>query len=402
MFRRLAIAFLLLTFLSTPSWAGVAPPTMVVGAKTLLVVAVRFKDVDPGVSLRDIADKAAKVARYIGASSYGKVSLSPRVVGWYVLPGRLADYRVSPYNLHVDRQRVRALLSEALGAARANGVDPAAYDQIWIDVGIKTMPGTGYGMIAYCANPGMLSGYRGRDFRNVTIDLAGGGSYTGPAIVSAENAHVGHVAHDLLHALGGTRDGRRVVPDLYNFRLQSNPPPGAPMLPSTFATYVGPWGIMSEHFIQKFSPPPPPTAFTRIQLGWISGDHIVDLRRGQERAVTLAPLATGNGVLAVRIHLTPSRYLLLSNRQPILGDAVLPSHGMIVSVIDVDAPEGGGIVRVIDATPATSTLDDAPYGPGDVFIAKRANTAVIVQSQDKAGNLHLVVTQPGQIDSLRR
>ncbi len=418
MIRWLALSFLLLPLLAAPSWAGVAQPTTVVGMKKLLVVAVRFKGVEPDVSLHDIADKASKVARYIGAASYEKVKLSPRVVGWYVLPGSVADYQVSPYNYQVDGERVRKLLSKALGAARANGVNLADYDQIWIDVGVRTRPGKGYGMIAYCANPGMLSGHKRKgvlfgygqtrqiDFRNEEVDLAGGGSYAGPAVVSAENSHVGHVAHDLLHALGGTKDGKRVVPDLYDFYLQSHPPAGVLGVPATFATYVGPWGIMSEHFIRWHSPPPQPTAFTRIQLGWIGTDQIVDMRPGEDRRITLSPLSTGKGTLAVRIRLSASRYLVLENRQPILGDAILPSHGLIVSLVNVDAPEGGGIVKVVDATPATKTLDDAPYVPGDdtrnVFVAKRANTAVFVQSKDKHRNLRLVVTTPGKVGGLRR
>ncbi|MBI2014910.1 MAG: hypothetical protein HYS77_05155, partial [Candidatus Rokubacteria bacterium] len=65
-------------------------------------------------------------------------------------------------------------------------------------VGAHTEPGTGYGMIAYAANPGMLTGVRRGRVDLDRIALAGGGTYAGGVVVSAENAHPGHVVHDLL------------------------------------------------------------------------------------------------------------------------------------------------------------------------------------------------------------
>ena len=385
-----------LLVLVAPSWAGVAAPADVSGRQKLLVVAVRFADVEPMVSLQDIETKSSKVNRYLQAASYGKVSLSARLTGWYQLPGKLADYRVSPHNYQVERWKVRKLLSEALGAARADGADPSAFDQVWIVVGARTQPGKGYGMIAYCANPGLLTEDMRRGIYFEKVDLAGGGSYRGPAVVSAENAHVGHVAHDLLHALGGAKDGKRAVADLYDFYLQSNPPVGVAMTPALFAIHAGPWGIMSQHFIARTSPPPLPLAFTRIQLGWIKDDQIVDLQPGEERQMMLYPLASGKGTLVVRIRLSATKYLLLENRQPISADASLPAFGLVVSRINEKEAEGGGIVKVVDSTPATKTLDDAPFIPEDparnVFKDDGLDIGVVVLSKEDSGNLGILVT----------
>ena len=405
--NRWSFLFCLLILLQVHcAWAGVASPANVAGPQKLLVVHVCFKGVAPAITPQDILKKTDKIDRYLQAASYGKVSLLPRLAGWYELPGTLGDYRVSPYNYQVDKGRVRKLLSEALGAARADGVRLGEYDLVWILVGARTEPGKGYGMIAYCANPGMLSMSRQARMRFESVDLAGGGTFSGPVVVSAENAHVGHVAHDMLHALGGAKDEKRAVPDLYDFKLQSNPPRGVPMSPELFAIHAGPWGIMSQHFIDKRSPPPHPLAFTRIQLGWIGGDQIVDAIPGEERRITLAPLAAGAGVLAVRIRLGASRYLLLENRQPLSGDAVLPGRGLIVSLVDETKAEGGGIVKVMDANPATKTLYDAAYAPGQgdrsVFVAKRADTAVWVQSREDDGSLRIVMSTPEKIGGLVR
>ncbi len=392
-----------LVFLLQAEWcgAGVAPPRSITGPKTLLIIAVRFKDAAPGVALEDVMAKAGKVGQYVRAASYGKVSLEPRLAGWYQLPGSLADYRVSPYNYKVDKGRVRKLLARALGAARADGVDPAAHDLVWVLVGARTEPGKGYGMIAYCANPGMLSMSLLGNMRLEEIELAGGGTYQGPVVVSAENSHVGHVAHDLLHALGGAEGGDRVVPDLYDFQLQSNPPAGAPMLPEVFAIHAGPWGIMSQHFIDKQSPPPHPLAFTRIQLGWIEPGQVVDALPGEERRVVLAPLSGGTGTLAVRIRLGDKRFVLLENRQPLGKDAILPGHGLIVSRVDETLAEGGGIVKVVDAVPETKTLYDAAFTPGGgprgAFVDKRAGLAVLVRSLGPDGSLDILLTTPDKL-----
>lgn len=404
MFRWLCLAVFLFQLQTPCAWPGVAPPARTLGPKKLLILAVRFKDATPAVSLDDVLAKAEKIDRYVRSASYAKASLAPTVAGWYELPGSLADYRISPYNYKVDKGRVRKLLGAALGAARDDGVRVEDHDLVWVMVGARTQPGKGYGMIAYCANPGMLSMGPQARMRFEDVPVAGGGTFRGAAVVSAENAHVGHVAHDLLHALGGAGGGNRVVPDLYDFKLQSNPPKGVEMSPEIFAIHAGPWGIMSQHFIDKQSPPPHPLAFTRIQLGWVGADQVLDLRPGQEREVTLAPLASGQGTLAVRIRLGPSRYLLLENRQPIAADAVLPGHGLIVSRVDETRAEGGGIVTVVDARPETKTLYDAAFvpgaGAGGAFVDKRAGVAVLVRLRDADGSLDVLVTSPDKVGRL--
>lgn len=363
--NRFVAALIILGF---GTWFGAAVagelgrPVTVSGAQPVLVVALRFPDVAPRASLKQIEKKAANLASYIRLASYGRATLEPRVVGWYDLPAPIADYRVSPHNFQVDRNRVRRLVADAVGAARRDA-DPNAFAAVWLVLGAETRPGEGYGMIAYAANPGMLSMVRGGRAKMESVTLAGGGDFAKPLIVSAENAHLGHVAHDLLHALGGASDGRRAVPDLYDFELQSNPP-GGRLLPEIFAVHVGPWDIMSQHFIEWRRPPPQPSSFTRLQLGWIAPEQVVNVAPGESREVTLAPLATGRSPLVVRIALAGGRYLLVENRQAIGGDAVLPTAGMLVLEVDPDKAEGAGMVRVADANPHIGRLYAAPFLPG--------------------------------------
>lgn len=393
------VAIILTCFTASSAAGGVADPIRVVGPKKLLVIAVSFSATSPGVTRESVWDKATRLDRYIRAASYDQAWLEPKVVGWYRLPGPLDEYKVSPYNFKVDRQRVRRLLAEAVDAARRDA-DASAHDVVWIVVGVQTRPGEGYGMIAYAANPGMLSGVRasrGKAARMELVTLPGGGAFTGAAIVSAENAHLGHVAHDLLHALGGVKDGRRVVPDLYDFELQSDPRvPHTSPLP--FATHAGPWDIMSLHFIERGKWPPPPSSFTRLQLGWIRPEQAVTVLPGETRELTVQPLAQGRGILVARIPTGGSRYTLLENRQSLDGDAVLPSAGLVVLEVDTEKEEGSGIVRAADANPGTPHLFRAPFLPQSgerrYYENRRDGIAVVPLATEPNKAMRIVVTTP--------
>lgn len=382
-----------------PAAAGVADPVVIQGPQRVLVVGVRFPGMEPSLALPRVAEKVGKVGEYVRMASYGTAWMETKLAGWYEMPAPISEYRVSPFNYKVDKSRVRRLVADALAAARRDA-DLGTYRVIWIVVGAFTKPGEGYGMIAYSANPGMLSGVLGSKPALETVNLPGGGSYSGPLIVSAENAHVGHVVHDLLHALGGVKDGKRVIPDLYDFDLQSNPPEGR-MSPELFAIHAGPWDIMSQHFIALTKPPPPPSSFTRLQLGWIEPAQVVTVRPGETQEVRLQPLALGRGLLAVRVPINAHRFLLIENRQPVGGDAVLPSAGLLVLEVDTTRAEGAGIVRAADANPGVPRMQAAPFVPaaGQLRYYRNAEVGVAVAplAVEPDGTLRLVVTTPKRI-----
>lgn len=383
-----------------PAASGVAPPVEVKGPIKLLVIAVRFPDVKPTMDIQKLEQKVYKVRHYVEESSYGKASLQTRLVGWYDMPAPLRDYKVSPYNYYVDRDRVRRLVADAVTAARRD-VELSSFDYFWIVVGARTMPGEGYGMIAYAANPGMLTGVRRGRVRLEKVPLPGGGSFDGPTIVCAENALPGHAAHDLLHALGGVGEGFRTVPDLYDFDLQSHPPKGVKMTSELFAIHTGPWDIMSQHFIEVWKSPPPPSSFTRLQLGWISADQVVEVRPGETRELILEPLAKGRGLLVARVPLDAHRYLLVENRQPLGGDEVLPSSGMLVLEVDTSLEEGSGIVKAADANPGVPRLKAAPFVPGSgqrrYYENSAKGVAIAPLALEGGVRLRLVVTTPERV-----
>lgn len=379
--------------------AGAEVSTTVTGPQKILVIALQFPGTAPTLTLEQVQEKIGKVDRYVRESSYDKAWLEPTLTGWHDMPAGVDAYKLSPYNYKVDPARVRRLVVDALGAAQRDA-DLGKYDLVWMLVGVFTRPGEGYGMLCYAANPGMLSkGLSHGDFRPQleTVVLAGGGSFAKPITVSVENAHVGHVVHDLLHALGGLKGGQRVIPDLYDFRLQSNPPPG-PMLPEVFAIHTGPWDIMSQHFIERTQAPPAPSSFTRLRLGWIAPEQVVEVPAGETREIVLSPLAPGKGTLAVRVPIAADRYLLVENRQRVGIDAVQRSAGILVLEVDASRAEGTAIVRAADANPGVARLYAAPFLPGAgerrYYENEAAGLAVIPLELRADGAMRVLITTP--------
>jgi len=402
----LALLLAILTFVP-PAFAGVADPVSVIGPQRVLVIAVRFPGTTPTRDLTQIEQRVKTVEDFIRASAYGKTWLEPKLVGWYDMPEPLSTYAVSPYNKQVDGTRVRRLLRDALVAAR-HDINLDDFQLVWIVVGAFTLPGQGYGMKCYSANPGMLS-HNSRmlshnsitrlQFHMEEVELPGGDKYSHGAIVTDENPHPGHGAHDLLHVMGGVEGSERVVPCLYDFWLQSTP--GVGLSYENYAIYVGPWDLMSRHWVKRDIPPPPPTSFTRLQLGWIEAEQVITVNPGETREVTLLPLALGKGTIVVRIPESKRRYLLLENRQPMGGDWVLPSSGLLVLEVDRDRQEGSGTVRVVDANPGVPHLAGAPFTPGNGELRFYENTKIGVGvaplSIAADGSMRIVVTTPAQV-----
>jgi M6 family metalloprotease-like protein len=181
------------------------------GELSVLMVAVRFPDAKPGMTLDRIKTRVTgDLDRYIREQSYGQAWVKADFRGWVDLPDSLEKYKVSPYNFKVDRSRVRKLVEDTMTALEGD-VDFSRYQHILIVPGVNTTPGKGYGMICYCANPGMLTGVKGK-LAFTTVRSRAGKEFAGGVFVGAENAHLGMYAHDFFHALGGIEQGRRLAP----------------------------------------------------------------------------------------------------------------------------------------------------------------------------------------------
>lgn len=324
------------------------------GQKNVLIVVVRFPDATPSTPIEVLKKRVVfGLDSYVSEQSYGIASIKADFRAYVMLPKPVADYKVSPYNFRVDKTRVRRLIEDALTAIERD-VDFSIYDHMLIIPAVRTTPGQGYGMICYCANPGMLSGVTKKHVpRYETLRSAGGKAFRGGVFVATENANVGMFAHDYFHALGGIYEGKRLVPCLYDYERQSDASAGLPAF-DHHATYMGPWDIMSQHFAAQGQPPPGISSFTKIRLGWIGKGQVQIVRPGETAYAFLAPLSKGGERLVVKIPLSDGTYYLIENRQPIGFDKVLPDSGILILKVSPDADEGYGTVQVKSAG-----------GPGD-------------------------------------
>lgn len=369
-----------------------------------LVVLVDFADVAPRFSAQQIRPRAMeRVSRWYEAASYGQTRLRGAIRGPYTLPEPLEAYRVSPYNFQVKSQRVYKLVRDALSLAEEDGVPILQQDVVAVVHRAHTLPGKGYGMICYSANPGMLSKVRGGRARYVPIQTRRGSQFKKGVVVMAENFHLGFLLHDLAHALGGVSQGKRVVVDLYDFELQSRPRQRFQIHDA--AVYLGPWDLMSQHFIQRRQPPPGFSLFTMIRLGYVRPEQVVLVRPGQTRLARLAPLALGGRTLGLKIPLADTRYLLVENRQPLKVDRVLPASGVMIYEVDLDLEEGAGQVKALNADPQAFNFSRAPFGvedqAADLFQAPQAD--LVIAPLAKLGQDYLVlVTGRGQAEQARR
>jgi hypothetical protein len=187
-----------------------------VGEKRVLAVVVRFPDAEPKVPIEMVKQRVFALNTYVVEQSYGLGSLNIDFRGYVMLPSSLSRYKVSQYNNQVDAGRVRKLIEDTMTILEKE-VDFSSYDHILIIPAVFTMPGQGYGMICYCANPGMLTELKhergGRKSQYETLRSKGGKEFKGGVFVGAENANLGMFAHDYFHALGGIYNGgKRFAP----------------------------------------------------------------------------------------------------------------------------------------------------------------------------------------------
>jgi hypothetical protein len=161
-------------------------------------------------------------------------------------------------------------------------------------------------------------------------------------------------------------------------------------------TFMGPWDVMSAHFVDKNGPPPGLSSFTKIRLGWISAGQVVRVLPGETREVLLSPLAEKGKFLAVRIPLDGDQYYLVENRQPIGYDRVLPDSGILVVKVTPGAVEGAGTARIMDADPSSPYFQHATYRPDQgsrrTFIDKAHGVAVVALGSDGKKRSVLVTT----------
>lgn len=354
---KISLSFLIIFFLLTIPLFAIIVSEKGIGEQKVLVIMVKFPDVKSSFSKDDLREKYFfKLNRYLKAISYNKSWIKGKMTDWYILPHKVAYYRLSQHNLEVEKERVINLIQDAVNLADKDE-DFSQYSMIFISLGSKKQY---YGMMGLCGYPGML-GWKNQFQIKTKIKKQ---EIPNGVAIYCENAHIGVVFHDMAHIMGGVQKGRRILPCLYDHDLQAQ----KGSFRNSYQFYlvnVGFFDPMSCHFYKLNQGPPGVCAWTKLRLNWIEPQKIVEINKGESKTLLIDPLSRGNSkVQAVKLPISSSTYYLIENRQSIGPDKNLPSHGIIIYSCDdrvIECRNGKSPVKVINANPSIPQLKGAPF-----------------------------------------
>lgn len=350
-----------------------------------LIILVEFPGTPHDVDRAFVEERFfGKLNQYVQQMSYGRVCIGGEVTPrWYRLPHPISYYHISSRNLEVDTSRVKRLINDVLAAVDAD-FDVSTYDFVAFMLGAQLQE---YGMVGLCGYPGML-GWQAKD----QLRSKSGKPVRGVAIFSS-HAHVGTLFHDVTHVIGGVKDGKRVVPCLYDHDLQARPGP----LRETFVDSIvnmGFWDPMSCHYYKRDEAPPGISSWTKLRLGWLPEDKVAVVRPGETREILLGPLEDGqSGTLAIRIPLSATTYYLVENRQPIGPDRVLPGSGVLIMRADDNVAEcrhGRAPVKLVDADPSVPHLEGAAFDLGKRDRFTDIASGITIELLEKVGQSYRI------------
>jgi M6 family metalloprotease-like protein len=369
--------------------------TKSVGELEYIVILADFPDVERSVDPETISDRMIWfLGEYFNQASYGNLVYEGSMVGPYTLPDPVKEYKISPINQEVDRGRVLKLVKDVINLADD---DVAFSEDLYVMISLGAPP-IEYGMVGYCAIPGMLGFASDQPLKTKS------GEVVANAVVFCENAHLGTYIHDNLHMLGGVVEGQRVTPCLYDHDLQAKFI-GGEDLPKIVVN-MGFWDPLSSHFpYDKSLPPTGLSSWTKLRVGWIDPDKIVMVHPGQTETVRLDPLVGGlQETLVIKIPLSEDTYYLIENRQAVDSDRHLPADGVLILLADDRVHEcldGQAPVKIIDANPDVLYLMDAAYdiGENELFMDVKNNVAIQLLKKDDL-SYEILVTTPDQITTV--
>ena len=329
------------------------------GTKRGLVIGPEFPDLQLRIDTAYAHERMGSLQRYVSEMSYGQVCLDFTFSGWHTLPDRLADYTISPVNLEVDKSRVVKLIQDSIDSVDRIQ-DFSRFDFVVIFMKARFAD---YGMVGLCGYPGMLGWSQ-----DIPFKTRSGQKVPGGVAIFTVSAHTGTLFHDCAHVWGGVKDGRRMVPCLYDHDLQIQ----YPTLQRGWANALinmGFWDPMSCHSYKRELPPPGTSSWTKLRLGWLPPGKLAEVPLGAGTTeIRLGALAdTSAQTLAIKIPVSESRFVLIENRQPVGDfDPHLPGHGVLIMKADDSIGEcrfGKAPVKLVNADPSQPYLTGAAFDP---------------------------------------
>ncbi len=321
------------------------------GVQTALVVLVEFQDVHHSRSPDQIKSVALdQLNAYYTEVSYGKVSITGQVFGWYTVQHPMSFYGHDSQKPG-DDDNVKQLAHDAV-AQLPSGLDVSSFNFLVIVHAGKDQAADQYDVKSdeiwsrcHCSVfP---------DYEQVSAIYAQGKSFASYSTLSEFNG-VGTFAHEWGHLFG--------LPDLYDTGNRDN--------------YVGYWSLMdSGNWCCPNDNQGTPSyigAWGATLLGWLApavADSGVLLS-----AFDLKPLESAQAT-AVLIPVSLSTYYFVEDRTKRGRDSSLPTSGILIYFVNELLDTGGGILRLVNPATGklfapqerTSALNEAVFKPSDQF-----------------------------------
>jgi len=380
-----AVLLIFIIFFATQIMAGESKKDTCTKKKGLVIL-VEFPDVAPKVNDEFIRNHFKKFQTYVNEMSYGKVCAELDFTGWNKLPDSIKKYSISPANLRVDRSRIVKLIQDSIDAAdEKNDFSRYSFIVLFLSAHFNE-----YGMVGLCGYPGMLGWSQDIEFKTKNKKQV----VPGGVAIFTYQAHPGTLFHDIAHVWGGVRDGKRVVPCLYDHDIQANHPTRDTAFENALIN-MGYWDPLSCHFYKRNMPPPGLSSWTKLRLGWIASEkmRVVDPKQASE--MVLGPLEDGeSNTLVIKIPLTKTKFYLIENRQP-LGtfDPNLPGKGVLIMSADDSVDEcrhGKAPVKLIDADPSVPHLQGAAFNLPDKAVFMDKDNGIEIKLIEKIGNAYKI------------
>jgi M6 family metalloprotease-like protein len=322
----------------------------IVGPQSIIVILVKFSDLENVKTKEEIKDLVFnQLNEYFKEVSYGNISLIGDVTPvWYTLKS------VKYYGSGTEKPE--ALVLDAVKAADKD-VDFRNYQYIMIVHAGDDQDKSG--------NPDDITSFSSEGYKYPITTMEGRLSFG--VLCLAELDPIGPYAHYLARAFG--------LPRLYNI---------AKVALGSYDDYVGEWDLMAHGlWANNGSTPVHPSVWTKLQLGWMPKNKIIEVKNETEQNIfKISPHEKLSSINfhAIKIPLTNKTYYLIEARAKIGFDKYLPEEGVLIFYIDESKSDGKGIVKVIDAHPETSTLNDAAFKPGEFYQASKLIIEVLSYS----------------------
>ncbi len=266
---------------------------------------------------------ANSVAAYYAETSWGQLTLTGDVFGWYTIPDSTTTAPACNYG---------AWAASANAQAAAAGVNLSTYDHV-----VYAFPS-----VSACG----WSGLANMPGRNSWLN---GASAMGLRVMAHELGHNfgTHHSSSLSCTVGGTR--------------VSIAPPTA----CTSSEYGDPFSVMGAANQYHH------TNFSRGNFGWLQAANTQTVTTAGD--YTLRPIGTytSNGVQVLRVLRSSNSYLTLEFRRPYGTFDTFSASAPVVNGVTVRIAAGYSTrsqSQLIDATPATTSFTDAPLLTGGTIV----------------------------------